>query len=1074
MIKLKKTNFCCLRVKKVSLLVTASLLMVGPFTTANSKVIEPSLGTYSWSAQELEKISGKVVSESGQPISGATVNIRGTTKSAKTGSSGVFELEIPSREVTLVVSHLGYETKQVKVSNLTDMVIELDPVDDVIDEVVVVAYGQQDKRTSTHAIESVEMNAIQDVPVGSLSQSLKYGNISGLNVSGGESRPGQDASISIREPRILSKDGGTLEPIYVIDDVVKSSFEFNLLDQSEIESISILKDAAAAIYGVNGNQGAVLVKTKRGRSGEYKFTYSGSVGISDAIRLPDMMSGYDHARYLNTYNQTDGKPENDPSFYADDELDHFRDNNYDWLSMAWKSAMNTRQTLNASGGTEKVTYFGSVSYNNQDGNLENISKDRWTYRSNVSLNVGNNLKFDFQLSGDLSKNKQFWLKQGGENIDKDVVSLMQTPQFNPPYVDGLPVLLTSATNSNAENFHFFEVLNSGDYTQDNSAGLNVNLNATYDVPFVEGLTVRGFFNRRSTNSFGKQFGTTYDVYRFSMLGSNNHIFGGDVVNSITLKNGDMLRFNPIYSNNYQLNAQINYERNFGKHYLSLLGVYEQRESYSNGVATYIEKFINGGEDNMVYFSGPTALQSESESEQGYLSYIGRLVYNYDEKYLFETTFRADGSTNFAPENRWGYFPSFSAGWVLSKEDFFQEALSFFDFFKIRGAIGFSGADRTRPFQWYTRYRKQTQRGGVFGGNGNRGIVFNQNGIANRDVKWDKTIKKNIGVDMSMLDSRLSVSAEVYHDENVDMLTQLSTSISLLVGESLPSENFSRVNTFGTELSAHWRDRISDDWSYSVRANFNWSDDKNILRDVAESSVGTMLDPTGKSSDRGVYGYIYKGFFRTQEQVDAFLAENPDYTIFGKKPEPGMLYYEDISGARTGGDLTEPDGKIDENDRTYITSKENNHYGIGLNLQTTYKSFSFQMSGGLSWGGQSFVEGDARKRASATSNRPAFWADHWSEDNPNAAYPNPYYADQNDLISSFWFRSSTTARISSIQLSYNLPEAFNRKVGVENIRTYVVVTQPFNLYNPFDYRYNSGTYATYPTIRTMSLGLSVGF
>src|SRR5699024_5984755 len=251
MIKLKKTNFCCLRVKKVSLLVTASLLMVGPFTTANSKVIEPSLGTYSWSAQELEKISGKVVSESGQPISGATVNIRGTTKSAKTGSSGVFELEIPSREVTLVVSHLGYETKQVKVSNLTDMVIELDPVDDVIDEVVVVAYGQQDKRTSTHAIESVEMNAIQDVPVGSLSQSLKYGNISGLNVSGGESRPGQDASISIREPRILSKDGGTLEPIYVIDDVVKSSFEFNLLDQSEIESISILKDAAAAIYGVN-------------------------------------------------------------------------------------------------------------------------------------------------------------------------------------------------------------------------------------------------------------------------------------------------------------------------------------------------------------------------------------------------------------------------------------------------------------------------------------------------------------------------------------------------------------------------------------------------------------------------------------------------------------------------------------------------------------------------------------------------------------------------------------------------------------------------------------------------------
>lgn len=1033
---------------------------------------------------QIKKITGKVTDNSdGGAIPGVNVSIKGKPSNVSTNASGQYTIQADPATDVLVFSFIGFVRQTIALDGKSTLDVKLSPDNQSLNEVEVISvgYGTQKKVSLTHAVETVNMKAIQDLPVGSLTAALR-GQIAAVSVTGGQSRTGQNASVTIRQPRILSKDGGNTDPIFIVDDVVKTSAEFNLLDQSEIESITVLKDAAAAIYGVNGNQGAILVKTKRGQPGLPKITYSGSVGITDATALPKMMSGYDQARYLNTYNYTDNKNKTTPNDwntsslrYTDEELEYFKNNNYDWLDMAWKSSTINRHTLNVSGGADRATYFASVAYNTQDANLDNISSDRWTYRASSDIKLASGLKVGLQLSGDIYNNKAYWLKQGGESLEKDVAALMQTPQFNPPYINGFPVNLTGATNSTTENFHFFEVQKSGDYTKTRNAGLNVNVNVDYQIPFVPGLSAKAVYNQRSNNSFGKQYGTSYNVYSFSMLG-NKHIYGGDIISKTTLKNGSMLRFNPTYDKNYQINGSLNYEKSFGKHNISALAMVEQRESYADGVATYIEDPILGGEDNMNYFYGVSALQSEAESESGYLSYISRFNYNYADTYLFEMTMRADASTNFAPENRWGYFPSFSAGWVISNEGFFKNNVKFMNFLKIRTALGFVGGDRTRAYQWYDRYRRENQKGAIFGGDVDRNFIFNQNGISNRNVVWDDATKFGIGIESRFLKDRLSLTVDGYQDRFHNMLTQLNSSVSLLVGAALPSENYSEIKTFGTEISVGWNDRINNDWSYRVNSFFSWADDKNIKRDISAGDKGTMKDVTGRSSDLGVYGYKYAGFFRTQDQVDAFMAENPNYRLFGVVPKPGMLYYEDISGVRNGsGDLTATDGIITEDDQTYLTKKADNHFGVGFNFSISYKSLSLGVTSGISWGGMSAVEGDARARSTATLNKPAFWADHWTEQNTDAKYPNPFYTQTYTVLSDFWFRSSTSINISNLNIGYSLPQNMASRIGIGNARLFIVATNPFELYNPYkDYRTRSGSFNIYPVLKTWSFGLNVGF
>ena len=317
-----------------------------------------------------------------------------------------------------------------------------------------------------------------------------------------------------------------------------------------------------------------------------------------------------------------------------------------------------------------------------------------------------------------------------------------------------------------------------------------------------------------------------------------------------------------------------------------------------------------------------------------------------------------------------------------------------------------------------------------------------------------------------------VSIDGFLDKRDSMLSGLTSSPSYLIGAVLPTENFGKINSFGYEVSATWRDRINKDWSYSVTANFNWMDNKQLRVDFPSGNAGTYLDPTNKSSDMGYLGYHALGMFRTQEEVDAWVAKYPNYKIFGNKPAPGMLYFEDVRGPQVNGKFTDPDGTITVADMDYLKRKQDNHYGLGLNWGITYKTISLNVVMGMSWGGITSVESDARKVANAYTNRPEFWKDHWTPENPNAKYPAPYYTFSYDVATDFWWRSSFQFRVSNFNLSYTIPQKWSSRARFNSARIFLVGTNPVNFFNPYDYRDNSTSFYTYPQLKSYSLGLNL--
>jgi hypothetical protein len=347
-------------------------------------------------------------------------------------------------------------------------------------------------------------------------------------------------------------------------------------------------------------------------------------------------------------------------------------------------------------------------------------------------------------------------------------------------------------------------------------------------------------------------------------------------------------------------------------------------------------------------------------------------------------------------------------------------------------------------------------------------------MANREVHWDDVDKYNLGIDAKFLRSRLSVSADGYLDKRSNMLSNLTSAPSILIGTAIPSENFAKANNFGYEVAANWRDHFGKNWGYNVTLNFNWNENKILVTDVAKGNIGTYLDPTGKSSDMGFLGYRSLGILRTQADVDELLSKTPGYTIFGQAPKPGMLYFQDIRGPKdANGQYTGPDGKITTEDQDYLKNKQDNHYGLGINWGISYKSISLSVVSGMSWGGVGSVESAARKVGNAYSNRPAFWADNWTPDNTNAAYPSPFYAGTYDVATDFWWRSSFSFRVSNINLSYSLPTNVSKRLRLNNARIFLVAINPINFYNAYDYKDNvNGSYDVFPQLSSYSLGLNI--
>ena len=1084
--------------------------------------------TLSAYAQNTRTVTGTVMDDLGEPIIGAAVKVVDSPVGTVTDIDGKFSLSVKEGS-KLTISFIGYISQTI--TNLNNPKIVL--MEDVakLDEVVVVGYGTQKMKNVTGAIETLSTDEIKDLSVGSLGDALS-GMMSGLHVSSGGGRPGSTPSLQIRQSSIntsvtpTSTRGGDADPspLYVIDDFISTEEAFNNLDVSEVESITVLKDASAAVYGARAAYGVILVKTKRGKVGTPSISYNGQFGFTDALKLPKMLSAYDYGRIYNAAraagtSTSDTESDNlRTQYFQTDELDTMRGLNYDLVDKEWSAAWTQRHSLNINGGTDKATYFAGASYFSQEGNMGRLDYDRWNFRAGVNANIGKWTKASFQISGDMGEQNNARNGISGGGTDADFNSLMTHLPFVPNYIGGRPVVYTGMQNVSSnltavQLYNFRAVQNSPDNTENQTNNMSINGSLEHDFgwfKWTKGLKLKASYSRNIVNGKSNNIGTKINVYRLlNRGGSGGHLYTGDDIDldesnfgTFTLDNGNLLTRTMNKTDSYQMNLTLSYARQFGLHNVSGLFSIEKAESeyeYVTGNITDPFSFTDGQSNSTA--TGATQTTTFSRTESGMLSYIGRLNYSYADKYLFEFLLRSDASTKFAPENYWGMFPSWSAGWVMSEESWFNKEKLGIDFLKIRGSFGILGRDNIQPWLWTQLYSRNADKGPVFGTSSNTssGASFQmpQRGV-NRDVHWDKTYKTNLGIDVRMLDNRFGITLDAYYDMGRELFTTFTgTSFyPTTVGTQATPENFGEVDTYGVELTLNWKDKIGKDFSYWVKLTTGYSDNK-IKEAGFQATPGFDDIVRGERSDRGVWGYECLGMFRSYQEIEEYFATNNITSYLGNSKEnihPGTLIYRDVRGQRNAdGSYGEKDGVIDENDYVKISHRANNPYGLTMNFGASYKNFSFSAQFGASWGAYALMQTNLRQESYSNmeyKNVSAIWKDMYIyEDvldasgnvtaamNRNAKYPNLKYSAINGQASTFWKVSAANIRLRNLTVAYSLPKEWMKPLGISSCRLNLTCQNLLSFYNPYDggvWDTWAGTYGNYPNLRKFTLGVNVSF
>lgn len=1077
-------------------------------------------------------ITGKVTDDKGEPIAGVTVQIKGLKTSTTTNADGSFTIDAPAGAATLVFSHVGMQRREVSIGGKSEFQIQLSSADSTLSDVVVVGYGTQKIKDVTGSVVPVDMKKMEDMPTRTITEALS-GQVPGLNVSGGNARPGVNPSLSIRQQFGWGKDGSSTLPLIVIDDVIQldpstglpSLDQFNMLDFSEVESITVLRDASAAIYGSRASQGAIVVKTKRGKLGAPKITYSGKFEYNDAVSHVKTMNAYEFGIFANRFGRAAGWSNN--SFFDADELEQLKSLNYDWRKEAWKAAGAMQHSVNVSGGSDKATYFAGASYFTQDANMGSQDYNRWTFRTGADVKVVNNLKLSATVAAnnfDLEKSfTKVSINDGGygKNAEQnDYALLAHMPRYIPwKYnVDGVDQYISPAlgpnrvqTNpagqNNISGWNYFALLNNGSKTTSNNFSYNTNFSLQYDIPFVKGLSIKGSYGLSYLTDNSEQVQLPQLLAAATNTNAvGTHLYGPNTTWKVAENTrGSRVAYIDAIGKIQQANFFVNYDNSFGLHNISALA------SVERGTQDYQRKFIiydnplTGGYNGASSSAGTlnTSNTTVTRTEGGNLSYLGRINYNYDSKYLLSFLFRADASTKFAPENYWGFFPSLSAGWVISRENWFN--INWIDNLKIRASIGKTGNDNLKPWRWIQLYSFAADKGLAFGGNGGSLVSgLNPDPTPNRSVTWDQTIKHNVGIDASFLRNRLSVSVDQYYDRISNMLTQMASMVGvpISVGGAFAEQNYSSVSTWGTEVSLNWRDKIGRDIDYSIGLNYGTGDNR-VTRyiPVAFDYPSKNLRQEGYSTIYPAWGFATwkgtstgDGMLRTDADIDAYwqyltdlatkAGTTPSYLGITSKSgiKKGMLAYQDQAGAldATNKTIAGQNGRVEEDQDFVQLVKKNRSHGVNTNLSISWKNLSVAAQIATSWG--SFNRIDYIKQG--TSSGQIMWA-HESYlvdmydtlDNVNGKYPNLYYFDQNEAASDFWQISSFRSYVRSMSIGYSLPKGISRKLRMENLRVSLSGYNLWDFYNPYPGKYRNmydAPTVDYPTLRTWALGINASF
>ena len=1087
-------------------------------------------------AQNTTTIKGTVVDENGDPVIGATIHVPGTRQATVTDLDGNYSISAP-KGTTLTVTYVGYKQISTKGGR-----IMLKEGDTDLDEVVVVGYGTQKRAHLTGSVESIPVDEIQDISSGNLASTLS-GLVNGLSVSGGESQPGEAARITIRTANTLGDIGSTVQqPLFVIDgyiypnDVKVGNVQqnlgaeaFNNLDPAEIESISVLKDASAAVYGARAANGVILVTTKKGKMGKPVISYSGQYGWTDAVATPKMLSAYNYGRLYNEIAARDPLNttlDHTTGLFQADELEAMKGMNNDLLDKYWKTGFTQKHSVNISGASDRVNYFAGIGYFDQDGNLGRLDYNRWNYRAGVDVKISKWLGAGVTISGDYGKRNTGNVKVGGSSDQKQYNLLLTRPYYLPEYIgenDEYPILNYGPTNSEAnqnQRYNYDLLINDGDYSKSMTSNLNIGANINYDFGWskaLKGLKVSFQYSKSINTNKGNEYGSNFTIYNMQKrYGSGSHLYSPldgsddyslwDLTNLVAHKydNGNYLARTDVRTDNYQMNFTVNYARDFGLHNVQALFSIEKSEAeseYQRSSVTNPYEFTTGQSNS----ADGTQTGVFTRSESGSLSYIGRVNYSYAGRYLFEFLMRADASQKFSPENRWGYFPATSIGWIASEEKWFKKAMPWWNFLKFRASFGLTGRDNTTAWQWMQVYAQDKNRGVLFGDytkdTGNRITINKNNSAVNRDITWDKSYKFNFGIDNRFLNNRLSVGLDFYREWNRDMLINILQAVPSTVGTQSAASNNGEIDNWGWELSLGWRDKIGKDFKYNIGINTGYSDNKVLRMDFDQNFYYRQIQRNGRT-DIGTWGMQCIGMFRSFQDIDEYFTKYHITSYMGMSKDqvrPGMLIYKDVRGSQhtdANGKIyyDGPDGIVDRDNDQVQLGHRGNIYGFTLNAGGSWKGLSFQLQFGAHWGGYTTVPAQALTASAIEyTNMPSFWnpdnvfvyqdvydgqGNLVQAANRNACLPNPGYSI-NTVASSFWRISAAQVTLNRLTLAYSLPKAWLKSlgIGIQNVRLNLTGQNLINFYNPYPDNFYSpyaGTYGNYPNLRKWTLGVNVSF
>lgn len=1032
------------------------------------------VGSVSIFAQSGFRITGKVVDNTGIELIGVSVVVKGTSQGTVTAADGTYSLVVPNEKATLSFSFVGFQTKDMLVSKHRVINVMLEESSLLLEDVVVIAYGTQSKATLTGSLVTADTKKLVRAPVASITNVLA-GSLPGVSTVQTSGQPGADAAaINIRGVGSLTGSS----PLVLVDGVER---DFSQIDPNEIENLSVLKDASAtAVFGVRGANGVILITTKRGMVGKPTISFSSLTGLQQPMSYVKQTGSYEFARFWNIKQAQDGEIDK-AKYFTREDIEAFRTGSdpilhpsSDWRKIVFnKFFLQTKNNINISGGTENLRYFVSFGYLYQNGilkSLDNMPYDnnykynRYNYRANLDFKLSKTTTMKLGVGGNLGETQE-----PNYNTDNPWIyaTIWAVPMAGPGFVNGVRTLIPWGVYP-VESRDAFDCFYGNGYKQKYETTLNMDLEVTQKLDFLtKGLSIslKGAYDNRFNLNKNRTGGAieSQNVYYKSYLSDAAKPWT-DPDYDKTLVYVPTGSFTPLSyaegynrDRNWYLEGRVNYDRTFGVHKVSALFLYNQSRDY-------YPKLDSGGDASYQYLP------------RNYIGYVGRITYSYKQKYLADINAGYNGSENFAPgKYRYGFFPSGSIGWVISEENLMKRQ-KVIDYLKIRMSWGKVGNDLGTSSRFIYMPGVWSSSGSYSFGVDNpvNAEAYAMGTPGNSEVSWETAKKQNYGIDMRMLNSRLSLSVDYFIENRTGILISPKSTPNI-ISTGLPNLNIGKVDNKGYEITLGWDETLERGFRYYLNANVSFARNKIIYMDEVPNEFDYM-NQTGRPVNTPTNLYKFERIYQYDDfikQANGTLKLRPELPQPSTQVYPGDCMYADLNG----------DNIVDSKDKMTYGYTNKPEYVFGLNGGFSYKGFNFNMQ----WVGATHVnkmlEIEYRIPYTNAGKRGLlqyFYDDCWTPENQTGAkIPRPSKTSMtwNSEPSTLWLRDATYFRLKTVSLSYTF---MNRKclkpLGIKSIELsltgYNLLTfSPMDILDPESLATNSGGY---PLVKNYSLGLNVNF